>query len=196
MKKEIITISREYCSGGGTIGKKTAEKLGIPFYDTEIIKETIKRTGLSEKTIQDAEQRVTNSFLFNIAMGVNAGINYIEKIYFAEKDIILEKASEGPCVIVGRSADFILKDNFPAIRAFIYADKKVRIEYAKEQFQMEPAAAKAAIERSDKERALHSKNFHDKAWGERQNYDILLNSGALGLETCSDILVKLYQEQQ
>lgn len=195
MKKEIITISREYCSGGRTIGQKTAEKLDIPFYDTEIIKETIKRTGLSEKTIENAEQRVTNSFLFNIAMGVNSGINYIEKIYLAEKDIILEKASKGPCIIVGRCADFILKDNFPSLRVFIYSDKKTRMDYAVKHFGVEPANARSVIERSDKERALHSKNFHDKNWGERENYDIMLNSGVLGFDACSDILVKLYQTQ-
>lgn len=193
MKKEIITISREYASGGRTIGKMTAEKLDIPFYDTEIIKETMKKTGLSEDVIKSTEQRVTNSFMFNIAMGIDTELNYMKKIYFAEKEVILEKVANGPCVIVGRSANFILKSEIIALRAFIYSDKKSRTNYAIQNYKVSQSEAKSLIERSDKERSLHSKSFHDEVWGDRKNYDILLNSGVLGLEECSDIIVKLYQ---
>ena len=195
MKKEILTISREYASGGRSIGKLTAGKLGIAFYDTEIVKEVVKKTGLSEATIKNTEQRVTNSFLFNIAMGVDAGMNYMQQIYYAEKDIILEKAAAGPCVIVGRSADFILKSGVGSLRAFIYSELEKRMKYAVETYGVEASDARAAITRSDRERTLHSKSFTGLTWGERVNYDVMLNSGALGLEKCSDILAALYRAQ-
>lgn len=195
MESKIITISREYASGGRTIGRKTAEQLGIPFYDTEIIRETMKKTGLSEELIQNAEQRVTSSFLFNIAMGVDVGRNYMQKIHFAEKEVILEKGAEGPCVIVGRSANFILQNKVPALRAYIYSDVDSRIDYAVKHYGIDVSEAHSMILRSDKDRSLYSKSFYDEEWGERTNYDLMLNSAALGIDGCVDLIIKAYQNE-
>lgn len=193
METKIVTISREYASGGRTIGRRVAEQLGIPFYDTEIIRETMKKTGLSEEMIQSAEQRVTSSFLFNIAMGVDVGRNYMQKIHFAERDVILEKVSQGPCVIVGRSANFILQNQVPALRAYIYSDIESRIEYAVKNYGIDSNEARAMILRSDKDRSLYSKSFYDEEWGERTNYDMMLNSATLGIDGCVELLIKAYQ---
>lgn len=196
MKTKIITISREYASGGGSIGKMTAEKLDIPCYDTEIIKETMKKTGISEAMIESTEQRVTSSFLFNLAMGVAAERNYMEQIYQAEKEIILEKVSKGPCVIVGRAANFIKKNEIASINAFIYSDLKHRMEYAVKNLNIDEKNVRAVIEKSDKERSLFSRSYYDREWGEKGNYDIMLNTGVLGMEKSSDILVNLYENWQ
>lgn len=196
MKTKIITISREYASGGGSIGKMTAEKLDIPCYDTEIIKETMKKTGISEAMIESTEQRVTSSFLFNLAMGVAAERNYMEQIYQAEKEIILEKVSQGPCVIVGRAANFIKKNEIDSINAFIYSDLKHRMEYAVKNLNIDEKNVRAVIEKSDKERSLFSRSYYDREWGEKGNYDIMLNTGVLGMEKSSDILVNLYKNWQ
>lgn len=196
MKTKIITISREYASGGGSIGKMTAQKLDIPCYDTEIIKETMKKTGISEAMIESTEQRVTSSFLFNLAMGVAAERNYMEQIYQAEKEIILEKVSQGPCVIVGRAANFIKKNEIASINAFIYSDLKHRMEYAVKNLNIDEKNVRAVIEKSDKERSLFSRSYYDREWGEKGNYDIMLNTGVLGMEKSSDILVNLYKNWQ
>lgn len=195
MESKIVTISREYASGGRTIGRKTAQKLGIPFYDTEIIRETMKKTGLSEEMIQSAEQRVTSSFLFNIAMGVDVGRNYMQKIHFAERDVILEKIAQGPCVIVGRSANFILQNKVPALRAYIYSDMDRRVAYAVEHYGVDSSEARAMILRSDKDRSLYSRSFYDEEWGERTNYDIMLNSAIFGVDGCVELLIKAYHNE-
>ncbi|MCC8080883.1 MAG: cytidylate kinase-like family protein [Lachnospiraceae bacterium] len=195
MQPKIITISREYGSGGRDIGRRVAETLHIPFYDSEIIRETMKKTGLPEEVIQSAEQRVTSSFLFNIAMGVDITRNYIQQIHVAEKEVILEKIAEGSCVIVGRSANFILQNKVPSVRAFIYADMDSRMKYASEHYGIDVKNVHSVITRSDSERSLYSKNFYNEDWGERTNYDMLLNSALLGIDGCVDLIITAYRKE-
>ncbi|MCD7981659.1 MAG: cytidylate kinase-like family protein [Clostridiales bacterium] len=195
MQDKIITISREYGSGGRDVGRRVAEALHIPFYDSEIIRETMKKTGLPEEVIRSAEQRVTSSFLFNIAMGVDVTRNYMQQIHAAEKEVILEKVSEGPCVIVGRSANFILRNRVPAVRAFIYADMDSRMKYAAEHYGIDVKDVQSVILRSDNERSLYSKNFYNEDWGERTNYDMMLNSALLGIDGCADQIITAYRRE-
>ena len=194
MQTKIITISREYGSGGRDIGRRVAEALNIPFYDSEIIRETMTRTGLSEEVIRTAEQRVTSSFLFNIAMGVDITRNYVQQIHAAEKEVILEKIAEGACVIVGRSANFILQNRVPAVRAFIYADIDSRVKYASEHYGIDTKDVRSVILQSDSHRSLYSKNFYNEDWGERTNYDMMLNSALLGIDGCADLIVTTYRK--
>ena len=196
MKKEIITINREYASGGHNIGQQVAETLGIPFYDTEIIKEAAKKTGLSSDFVADAEQRVTNSFLFNLIMNANVNQNYYERIFAAEKEIILEKAAQGPCVIIGRCANFILDKEYPNLRIFLYASIKKRIAYAVENFKVTASDAASLIQHSDRDRALYCQNMLDMTWGKRTNYDLMLNSGELGISACIDLICTFYNSQK
>lgn len=194
MQHTIITVSREWASGGHTVAWLTAEKLGIPCFDTQIIKETAQRTGLKEDLIRDAEQKIGGSFLYNLVMSVNSERNYFEQIYKTEREIILEHAKQGPCVIVGRGADHVVENKLPTLRVFVYSNMKRRIQRAIENYGLDEAKARSEIQKMDKERAIHMKTFTGLNWGERINYDVMLNAGYLSEEMCSDIIVKMYQD--
>ncbi len=199
MKKQIITIGRELGSGGRTIGKSVAKKLGINYYDYEIIDETAKKTGFSIDFVKESEQRVTNSFLYNLAMGTSYGIhapyykgdgiNLETQLYIVQQNVIKEMANRGSCVIVGRCADYILKDYENLFRVFIYADKKIREKHIIENYGYKPETAAKELKKADKRRGAHYYKFTDRHWGDRQNYDLMLNSGIIGYEKCVDIII-------
>ena len=204
--KKIITIGRELGSGGRTIGKLVANQLDIPYYDRELIDGAAKKSGLTSKYVESAEQKVTNSFLYNIAMGTSYGYGILEsankqslplteQVYIAQQQIIKECAKKGSCVIVGRCADTILADSFDLLRVFIYADKKSRIERCGSQYKMTVDEAKKEIKRSDRARSNHYAAFTEKEWGNRHNYDLMLNSSSLGYQKCANIICSLAKEQ-
>ncbi len=150
--KRIITISRELGSGGRTIGKLVANRLGIPYYDRELIDEAANVSGLSPKYIEENEQRVTNSFLYNVSMGGSYAYGILEsankktlplaaQIYCAQQDVIKKYANAGKCVIVGRCADDILKDRDDVLHIFVYADMDKRIRHCIEAYGMSESAA-------------------------------------------------------
>lgn len=203
--KKIITIGRELGSGGRTIGKLAANKLGIPYYDRELIDEAAKKSGLSTGFVETNEQRVTNSLLYSLAMGTsygtgilkNAGVQALplsEQVYIAQKDVITEYADKGRCVIVGRCADQILAGRDDVLRIFIYADPVRRAEHSVKAYGMTKDTAMKEIQRSDKERSRHYSSFTEKVWGDRHNYDLLLNSGVLGFENCAKIVCSMAEE--
>ncbi|MCD8157610.1 MAG: cytidylate kinase-like family protein [Clostridiales bacterium] len=200
--KQVITISRELGSGGRTIGKMVANRMGIPYYDRELIDEAAKVSGLSVKYIEKNEQKITNSFLYNLVMGSTYGYGILqgsnnqtlpltEQIYHAQHDVITRYADSGSCVIVGRCADDILKDRDDVLRVFIYADMEKRLEHSIKEHSLSKTTAKEEIERSDRERARHYSAFTDKTWGDRHNYDCMLNSGILGFENCTKIICSI-----
>lgn len=195
MSNKIITISREYASGGHTIGEKLAEKLDIPFYDSNIVKRTMEITGLPEDVIKNAEERVNGSFLFNVVMGVDSTHNYLKQIQEAEQQVISEEILKGPCVLVGRCANIIIKKKVPSLNAFIYSPKKDRILYAQEQYGVPPEEAEKKIQKSDKERSMYSRNFYNQEWAARQHYDIMLNAAALGIDSCVNILAEIWKHE-
>lgn len=199
MRRRIICISREFASGGHTIATQTAELLHIPCYDSEIIQEMTKETGLTDELIQKTQQKVNGSFLYNLVMGINNPVGIYEKIYQAQKKIILSKAAEGPCIIVGRAANIILADNIsrsiPMLRVFIYADMASRMDRAKNQYHLTETEAREKILESDRERTLQSKNLFGKTWGDRANYDLMLNTSLLGIEECSRFLARMCSDQ-
>ncbi len=197
--KQIITISRELGSGGRTIGRLVANYMGIPYYDRELIDAAAKLSDLSPKYIEGYEQKATNSFLYNLVMGSSYGYGILqgsnnqtlpltEQIYHAQQAVITKYANEGGCVIVGRCADYILKDRNDILRVFIYSDMDKRLEHSIEAYGMSKATAQKEIERSDRERSRHYSVFTDKQWGDRHNYDVMLNSGVLGYENCAKII--------
>ena len=186
--KRVITISRQYASGGRTIGKMIADELGIPLYDTQIIKDTMKKTGLSTEIIEASEQRVTNSFLFNLAMSVDDAHNHMKQIEKAEHEIIRGYVEKGPCVIVGRAANFVLEQQ-EAMNVFVFSSVKSRIAYAVSHYGVDEKQANRMIEQTDRERKRFAMNFYSKEWGNKNNYDLLLNSGRLGIETCVELIV-------
>ena len=192
---KIITIGREYGSGGRTIGKLVAQQLGIPYYDRELVDETAKHSGLAVEAIEENDQVVTRSFLYDLAIGTSSGyVNHAgahmdlnTQVFLAQRDVIL-KFAESPCVIVGRCADYILRDRQDVLRIFIYADKKSRLQRIIEEYGEEPSKAEKLLTQSDKRRARHYEEFTDSIWGARRNYDMLINSGMLGIEKTAEII--------
>ena len=199
MKKQIITISREYGSGGRQIGLLTAERLGMKFYDKALIEAASREIGFPEDMIADHDQKLTNSLLYNFAMGTLYGIAYprepkvselplTEQIYQAQKKAIEEAAKRGSCIFVGRCADYILKSRPDVLRVFIYADRDIRKRRAIEEYGDIEEYIDEFMYQTDKRRRIHYENYTNQKWGSRENYDLMLNSGDLGLDKCVELL--------
>ena len=199
MGKKIITISREYGSGGRQVGLTVAKKLGMEFYDKELIDAAAKEIGFPTEMIADREQRLTNSLLYNFAMGTLYGIAYprepkvselplTEQIYQAQKKAIEEAAKRGSCIFVGRCADYILKSRPDVLRVFIYADRDIRKRRAIEEYGEIEEYIDEFMYQTDKRRRIHYENYTNQKWGSRENYDLMLNRGDLGLDKCVELL--------
>ena len=199
MGKKIITISREYGSGGRQVGLTVAKKLGMEVYDKELIDAAAKEIGFPTEMIADREQRLTNSLLYNFAMGTLYGIAYprepkvselplTEQIYQAQKKAIEEAAKRGSCIFVGRCADYILKSRPDVLRVFIYADRDIRKRRAIEEYGEIEEYIDEFMYQTDKRRRIHYENYTNQKWGSRENYDLMLNSGDLGLDKCVELL--------
>ena len=199
MGKKIITISREYGSGGRQVGLTVAKKLGMEFYDKELIDAAAKEIGFPTEMIADREQRLTNSLLYNFAMGTLYGFAYprepkvselplTEQIYQAQKKAIEEAANRGSCIFVGRCADYILKSRPDVLRVFIYADRDIRKRRAIEEYGEIEEYIDEFMYQTDKRRRIHYENYTNQKWGSRENYDLMLNSGDLGLDKCVELL--------
>ena len=200
---KIITISRQYGSGGREIGAKLAAKYGIPFYDNEIITRAAKESGFAEEAFHAAESRATNSFLYSIAMGMGSfggshengytSLSLDDRIYLAQTDIIRKVAAEGPCVIVGRCADYILKEMDNVVNIFICADMEFRTDRAVNVYGMNAHKIEDSIRKIDKRRANYY-NYHScEQWGKAQNYHLCVNSGAIGIDNSVEC-IKAYVE--
>ncbi|MBQ7653919.1 MAG: cytidylate kinase-like family protein [Clostridia bacterium] len=188
----VITISREFGSAGREIGEKAAKALGIPFYDRAIILKAAENSGLSEDFIEKEEQRVTNSMLFNLSTGGIANQNFqfmSDQIYIAQSRAIREYADEGSCVIVGRCADYILREDVKCLNVFIYADKYFKLNRIMQKYALDQSAAEKMIKESDKKRSRHYRFYTSMEWGEKENYALCINSGKLGVENAVQIII-------
>lgn len=192
----IITVSREFGSGGREIGEKLAMELGIPYYDKAIIDKTAKETGFCAEFIEKEEQRVTSSLLFNLATNTYSfgnmmspyGQSLPDQVFQAESKVIKNLASEGSCVIVGRCADYILKNQFPCFNIFICADFEKRCERAVEKYAISKEDVKDIVKKTDKARIRHNQFYGSQDWGDARNYDITINSGTVGIDNAVAIL--------
>jgi len=193
MKKKIVTISRQYGSGGRYIGENLAKALGVPCYDEKLIDMVAKESGFAESFVAEKGERMTGSLLFNIASSLsfannvfstNNGVTLQDEIYFTQNRIIKELAEKGPCVIVGRCADYILREREDCLNVFIFADEDSKIERAEKYFNITREEAPAVLKKKDKARANHYKYYTDQDWGMASNYDLCLNSGLIGIEGC------------
>ena len=192
MKNRIITISREFGSGGRTIGKRTAEALGIPCYDRELIQKLAAKSAFSEVYIEDTGESAPGGFLasaFSHRYGEPNNADYLWKVQY---QVITELAEQGPCVIVGRCADYILQDKADCLRVFIHADMKFRARRIVEEYGEREASPEQRLREKDKRRAAYHRFYTDMKWGHAQNYDLTLNSGTLGIDRCVDIIRGLY----
>lgn len=188
----IITISREFGSGGHEIGQKLADRLGVPLYDRAIIDKAAEKTGLSAEYIAEHEQRYTSSLMFNLAMGNYSRTGELplhDQIDIVQSDIIRGYAKEGSCVIVGRCADYVLEDDFETLNVFIYASDEAKLERISERISGEVRTAAKLIKETNRMRSKHYNYFTGKIWGDRANYDLMLNSSKLGLDGCVDMII-------
>jgi len=194
MAHRIITISRQFGSGGRTIGKEAAEKLGIPCYDQQLIELAAKESGFSEKYVQEhGEQSMHTNWLSQVFSDRVYNNPYAQDaIWEAQRAVILDLAQKGPCVIVGRCADFILRDTADCLRVFIHADMEKRAERIVKVYGETEDAPIKRITDKDKRRRAYYQLYTDSRWGEAENYHISLDSGALGFDTCVKILTGLY----
>ncbi len=192
MKNVIITISREFGSGGHEIGERLAEKLSVPFFDRDIIDKAAEQTGLSPEFIAEHEQRYTSSLLFNLAMGNYSRTGELplhDQIDIVESEIIRNFAKQGPCVIVGRCADYVLEDDFECLNVFIYNADSAKLARIMDKYGYDAKKAEKTIKETNRMRSKHYNFFTGRVWGDRKNYDLLLNSGKYGIEGCVEMII-------
>ena len=193
MSNRIITISREFGSGGHSVGKKVAERLGIPCYDNELIQKIAEQSGFVEEYIKEEGEHVPqSSWLASAFTGWNwNGPSNQDLLWTIQRNIILELAEKESCVIVGRCADFILRDK-NCLRVFIHASMEKRAVRIVNEYGERREAPEQRLKSKDKRRASYYRFYTDMKWGQSQNYHIALDSGELGLDKCADIICSLY----
>ena len=196
---KIITISRQYGSGGREIGSKLAKRLSIPFYDNELISRAAKESGFAEAAFENAEKKASNSLLYSLAMGMNAygnqdiGFTHLsldDQLYLAQSNVIRKVAEEGPCVIVGRCADYVLRDLGNVVNIFIWADIEARKKRAIEQYHLKTNKAEEEILRTDRRRANYYNYHASEKWGRAENYHLSLRSDYIGIDSTVDCIVQ------
>ena len=192
MKNRVITISREFGSGGRTIGKMVAQELGIPCYDAEIIQAIAQESGFSEGYIQEAGEYTPGGVFANVFSNRVYGPTNEDYLWTIQYQIITELARKGSCVIVGRCADYILRDTADCLKVFVHADLNFRAKRIVEVYGERDASPEQRLKDKDKRRAAYHRFYTDKKWGQSQNYHVTLDSGVLGLERCTEIIRSLY----
>ncbi len=200
----IITIGREYGSGGRQIGKALAERLGISYYDKEIITLAAKKSGLAEEFIAGNEQRVRSGLMHNFSATASYHTGFFsnqylplsENIFIAQAQAIRDIAAKESAVIVGRCADYILEGRENTINVFIHAPMETRVKRIMELHGVDEATAIKEINRSDKERGNHYFRYTDMKWGKAQNYHVCINSALMGVDKTVEMLADLAQIEE
>ncbi len=203
-EKIIITIARQYGSGGREIGQKIAELLGIPLYDKEIITDAASKGKLNEELLRNADETAANSLLYTLAMGSNpigATLHFgykmplNDKLFILQSELIKEYAKNGSCVIIGRCSDYVLKDEKDVLRLFIYGD----LEHRKARVQERHPEIKSSqiidvINKTDKRRASYYNFYTGNKWARFDNYDMAVNSSTLGIDGTAHLIAQVAKE--
>ncbi len=195
MANRIITIGRQFGSGGRTIGKLVAQKLGIPCYDQELIEQISKESGFTEEFVNEqSEDTPSSSWAITLLASDRAYYQTTnqDKIWIIQKRIILDIAQRESCVIVGRCADVILKGKADLLTVFVHADFEKRAERIVEKYGETEVPTEKRLRDKDKRRSMFYQFYTDQKWGAVENYHLALDSGALGIEKCVDIISSLY----
>ncbi|MDE5818768.1 MAG: cytidylate kinase-like family protein [Lachnospiraceae bacterium] len=199
----IITIGRQFGSNGHEIGRELAEHYGIAYYDKALLTRAAKESGFCEEMIKSNDERPTNSFLYNLVMdtysfGYNASsfvdMPISQKVFLAQFDTIKKIANEGPCVIVGRCADYALADYQNCVHVFISADEDFKLKNIMESHQLTAAKAKDMMIKKDKQRQSYYNYYSSKKWGRADSYDLTLNSAKLGVKGSVELLIRYIEE--
>ena len=188
MKNRIITISRQFGSGGRTIGKTVAQQLGIPCYDAELIQKIAQESGFTENYIKEAGEYAPGGFLASALSNRAFGPTNEDYLWNIQYQVITELAEKGSCVIVGRCADYILKDKADCLTMFIHADMAFRANRIVSVYGEREESPEQRLKDKDKRRAAYHRFYTNMKWGQAQNYDICLDTGVLGIEQCVDIV--------
>ncbi|MBQ2893704.1 MAG: cytidylate kinase-like family protein [Oscillospiraceae bacterium] len=200
MKKNIITISRQFGSGGRTVGRMVAEKLGIPFYDKELVEQISLESGFAPKFVEEQAEHAPGKTKFSYAFaaqgvpGVMNGMSTADFLWHIQCSTIIQLAEAGPCVIVGRNADYILKDRPDVFHAYIHADMEQRADRIVRLYGESEKSPQTRLQEKDKRRALNYQHYTGRTWGAAENYDICLNTGKIGIEAAVDTIVALVKE--
>ena len=201
-KNVVITIGRQFGSGGRYVGRLLAEKLGVPFYDKELLSEAAKNSGICEEIFEEHDEKPTRSLLFSLVTGMQshmaAGNFYMDmplnhKIFLAQFDAIRRIANEGPCVIVGRCADYVLRENPDAVSVFVKGDMESKIARAVKYYGIEEDKAEERIRKADKQRASYYNYYATATWGDVDNYDLVVDTGVLGVEGAVELIAKFLE---
>ncbi|MBP3926663.1 MAG: cytidylate kinase-like family protein [Clostridium sp.] len=192
MKNRVITISREFGSGGRTIGKKVAEKLKIPCYDSELIHKIAQESGFAEAYIKDAGEYAPGGFLASALSSRAFGPTNEDYLWNVQQRIITELAEKGSCVIVGRCADYILRDTADCLTVFIHAGMEFRAERIVKVYGERAESPEQRLKDKDKRRAAYHRFYTDMKWGHAQNYHLCLDSGVLGIDKCADLIAEMF----
>ncbi len=197
MEKKIITISREFGSGGRTIGREVANRLGIPFYDKELVEKIALESGFAPKFVEEhgehapGKSRLSYAFAHQGVPGVMNGLSTADFLWSIQCSTIMQLAEEGPSVIVGRNADYILKDRKDCLHVFIHADDDFRADRIVRLYGESEKSPETRLAEKDKRRQINYQHYTGQTWGMAQNYDLCLNSSHLGIDRCVELILAL-----
>ncbi len=196
MKKNlVITLERQFGSGGLEIGQLVAQKLGIPCYNKEILTKAAETCNIPEEYIESTQENVSQSFLYQLALSSKQGkssddfLSRSNALYAEIEKIIKKMASDGSCVIIGRCADFILRDFEPALHVFVYAKMESRMKRVIGEYGVSESSAEYIIRKNDKRRETFYNGNTNHTWGIKEHYNLCLNSGTFGIEKCADMII-------
>ena len=199
----VITIGRQYGSGGRRVGRMVAEKLCIPYYDKEILTLAAKESGICQELFEDNDEKPSRSFLFSLVTGaqMRGGNMYMDmpinhRIFLAQFDTIRRIASQGPCVIVGRCADYVLRERPNVVNVFIHAPIEAREERVVKYYGIDADKAHDTLIKADKQRASYYNYFASGQWGHVDNYNLCLDTGAIGLDGAVDQIISFVQAKE
>ena len=195
----IITIGRQFGSGGREIGEKVAEHFGIKCYDKELLARAAKESGFCQEMIESHDERPTNSFLYNLVMdtysfGYNASsfmdMPISHKVFLAQFDAIKKMADEAPCVIVGRCADYALSEYKNCLNLFIYGNEECKVKRIMDKYDVSEQKAREMMRKNDKQRQSYYNYYSSKKWGRADSYDLCLNSSKYGIEGSIQLIIQ------
>lgn len=199
----VITIGRQFGSAGREIGERVAEHFGIKCYDKELLTRAAKESGFCEEMIQNHDERPTNSFLYNLVMdtysfGYNSS-SFVDmpishKVFLAQFDTIQKIAKEGPCIIVGRCADYALAEMTNCLHIFIYGNEDAKVKRIMEKYSLSEAKAREMIIKKDKQRQSYYNYYSSKKWGRADSYDLCINSSILGVEGTANLIIQYIED--
>jgi len=194
----VITIGRQYGSGGHEIGRKLAEALNIGFYDKELISLVADRSGFNEEVLRENDEKHNRSFLYSIVMGTYSGEDSLplnHKLFLAQFDTIKKLAEEKSCVIIGRCADYALEYNPNCVKVFIHADIETRIKRVIEEYGVDSDKAVDLVKKTDKQRENYYNFYAGRKWGNMENYDLTINSTFTGIDGSVRVIKNLIKEK-